>query len=65
VPAGFLGTVSGDRLNVSGVVGDPEGTRLIKARAEGWADDAEALGKELADGLIRQGAAEVLKAVRG
>jgi hydroxymethylbilane synthase len=64
VPAGFLGTVSGDRLSVSGVVGDPEGTRLIKALAEGWADEAEALGKELSDGLIRQGAAAILKAVR-
>ena len=65
VPAGFLGTVTGERLSVSGVVGDPEGTRLITARAEGRAADAEALGQELSDDLIRQGAAGILKAVRG
>ncbi|HUT53626.1 MAG TPA: hydroxymethylbilane synthase [bacterium] len=65
VPAGFLATVDGERMSVSGVVGDPEGNKLIKADAEGKAAQAEALGKALSDDLLRQGAGEILKAVRG
>jgi hydroxymethylbilane synthase len=61
VPVGALGEVEGGRLRLRGLVGDAQGRRILRAELEGPADDAEALGVRLAEELLSQGAADLLK----
>jgi hydroxymethylbilane synthase len=49
-------------LRVIGLCGMPDGTRILRAEVRGA--NAEALGNELADELLRQGAADILAATR-
>jgi hydroxymethylbilane synthase len=66
VPAGFLGTVVGDQVLVSGVVGSPEGGHpLIRASASGPSNHAVSVGRELAEKLLLKGAKKILGEVRG
>ena len=43
-----------------GVVADPAGTRVLRARATGNSEDPEELGKRVATELLRQGARKLL-----
>lgn len=52
--------VSG-KLQLSGVVANPEGTQVLRAKALGDPEKPEALGKQVAEDLIRQGALELLE----
>jgi hydroxymethylbilane synthase len=44
-----------------GLVGTPDGKRVLHATCRGPRDAAEALGTELAEDLIDQGADEILR----
>ncbi len=55
--------ITHDWLQIIGVVATPDGTRLIRAQAEGAADAAETVGAELAIRLIENGARDVLPLV--
>src|SRR5262249_19098311 len=44
--------VAGPRLELEGLVGAPDGSRLVRQRLEGGADDGEALGRALAEALL-------------
>lgn len=55
-----LGEVSGSRLRLRGLVGDPAGGRLLRGEVEGPLEDAEPLGVRLAEELLSRGAAELL-----
>jgi hydroxymethylbilane synthase len=46
-------------------VGDPSGTVLLHAEARAPQVDAQALGVQVAEALLAQGAAKILKAVYG
>jgi hydroxymethylbilane synthase len=50
------------RIKVVGMCGMPDGTRILKAEAQG--SEPIALGEELADKLLSQGAAEILAATK-
>jgi hydroxymethylbilane synthase len=50
----------GERLRLDGLVGAPDGSRLVRAALAGPAVDAERLGIALAEQLLAQGAAEIL-----
>ena len=56
-----LGGVSQDSLRLRGLVADSEGQRLIRGEVEGAATEGEELGVRLADQLLAQGAASLLK----
>jgi hydroxymethylbilane synthase len=51
-----------DGMHVVGMCGMPDGTRILKADVAG--NDPVALGNELADKLLSQGAAEILAATK-
>lgn len=51
-------------LQLVGMCGMPDGTRILRASVRGPAADAEALGTALADDLLRQGAREILEATQ-
>ena len=60
VPIGALGSCTGQTIRLRGVVLDPEGRQRVEGELEGAADVAEPLGQQLAQQLLRQGAAALL-----
>jgi hydroxymethylbilane synthase len=53
------------QIYLRALVGRPDGTEVLRAEGRGGAGDAEALGAAVAEQLLQQGAAEILRAVRG
>ena len=47
-------------LHLTGVVADPDGTRLLRAYGAGKSENPDQLGKKVAEDLMRQGAGELL-----
>ena len=64
VPIAGHAVLDGDRLKLHGLVGEPDGGRVLRAEAEGPADQPEALGMQVADALLAQGAADILSALQ-
>ncbi|MHB1627815.1 MAG: hydroxymethylbilane synthase, partial [Bacilli bacterium] len=50
------------RLSLSGLIGSPDGRRIVRAAARG--PDAAAIGRELAEQLLEQGGREILEGLR-
>lgn len=65
VPIACYAILEGEQLWLRGLVGEPDGSRLLRAEQRGSAEDAEGLGIEVAEALLAQGAAEILTAVYG
>ncbi len=63
MPIGAHATVTAGWLQLTGIVASPDGTQLIRARADGPAADAESLGRALGEDLLARGAREILQAV--
>jgi hydroxymethylbilane synthase len=60
VPIAGYGSVVRGHLTLTGLVADPDGGTVIKHRLEGAAEDAEGIGRELAEILLSRGAQEIL-----
>lgn len=60
VPIGVNTSLEGDTLTLIGLVASTDGQRKIEDRVSGPADQAEALGTELAQKVRSQGAQEIL-----
>jgi hydroxymethylbilane synthase len=65
VPIACYAVLEGEQVWLRGLVGDPSGGRLLSAQARAPRGDAEALGVQVAEDLLSQGADEILKAVYG
>lgn len=63
IPFGAWGRKEGGRLVVDGVVAHPETGGPIRRRVEGAPEAAEALGRELAEGLVAAGGRAILDEV--
>ncbi len=61
--AGFAVQQPAGRLWLRGLVGEPDGQRILRAEGHAPASDAEALGLEVAEDLLAQGAGDILAAV--
>jgi hydroxymethylbilane synthase len=64
VPIGALAKLEGDRLALEGMVGDLDGTTVLRECVEGGAADAEEIGLRLAETLIEKGATDMLTRTR-
>lgn len=64
VPLAAFAELQGERLVLRGRVGHPDGSVLLRSRHEGHAADPEALGLEVAEDLLSQGADRILAALR-
>jgi hydroxymethylbilane synthase len=60
--AGYAGW-EGERLHLRGLIGRPDGTRVVRGERRGAGADAERLGLELADELLAAGGARILAEV--
>lgn len=65
VPIACYAVLEGEQLWLRGLVGDPSGGLLLSAEARAPRGDAEALGVQVAEDLLSQGANDILKAVYG
>ena len=63
VPLAVFAELSGDTLQLSGMVGLPDGSRLLRARSEGRAAEADTVADAVARDLLEQGAAEIIAAL--
>jgi len=61
VPIAAHGTITGDRLNLEGLVADIDGRTVYRDRHNGPALTAEVVGRELAERLLARGADKVLE----
>ncbi|WP_312397144.1 hydroxymethylbilane synthase [Stutzerimonas kunmingensis] len=65
VPIACYAVLEGDQLWLRGLVGQPDGTVLLRAEGRAPAANAEALGVQVAEALLDQGAEQILQAVYG
>lgn len=63
VPIGAYAVIENKQLFLRGLVGKPDGSLILRGEIKGAAEDAETLGKALAQDLIKQGADKILKEV--
>ena len=59
-PMGALAVADGDDLALDAVVASPDGRQYLRHRARGTAKSAAALGGDVADRLLAEGAAQIL-----
>jgi hydroxymethylbilane synthase len=64
LPLGALASVNGSEMEVQAAVCSPDGTRVVRAHAHGPVSAAATLGERVAARLVREGAQEILNAVR-
>ena len=64
-PVGAWGRIEGDTLKLDGLVSNLAGSQVLRASGTGSADDALAVGEQVARELLDQGAAEIIAAARG
>jgi len=60
LPIAALGIVEGNSLRLCGLIADPQGQRVLRGETSGPASDAEAVGTELAEQLLAQGAGDLI-----
>tara|TARA_R110002111_G_scaffold223431_2_gene285372 strand:- start:2433 stop:3362 length:930 start_codon:yes stop_codon:yes gene_type:complete len=65
VPIAGFALIDHDEVWLRGLVGRPDGTRMLYADARAKVEDAEALGEAIAENLLSQGADEILAEVYG
>ena len=65
VPIGGFAELHGKELHLRGMVGEPDGSRLLRAEIRGPSAQAEQLGAQLAQQLLAQGAKDILDKVYG
>jgi hydroxymethylbilane synthase len=65
VPIACYAILQGEQIWLRGLVGDPAGSLLLNADAYGPQTEPEALGVQVAEALLAQGAQAILQAVYG
>ncbi len=65
VPIAAYSELKNGKLEIVGFVSDLDGDRAFKEKISGNPEDAEMLGKELAEKLLSQGAKEILEEIYG
>lgn len=65
VPIAAYAELSDDMLRLRALVGEPDGSRLIRGETQGEAQRAAAIGETLADELLQRGARTILDKVYG
>lgn len=63
VPIAALGVLKKDRIQLTGLVADPDGRKCLRGRLEAEPEEAEDLGKSLAEELLDRGADEILSSI--
>ena len=65
VPIACYAVLENDQLWLRGLVGQPDGTLLLRAEGRAPAEEAESLGIRIAQELLEQGAGQILQDIYG
>jgi len=65
VPVGAWGRVESGQLTLDGLVANLDGTKILRASAQGDVTTAAEVGRRVAEQLLEQGAAEIIAESRG
>jgi hydroxymethylbilane synthase len=60
VPIASFATLDGDTLHLRALVGEPDGSEIVRGEISGHRSEAVSLGQTLADDLLARGAREIL-----
>jgi hydroxymethylbilane synthase len=63
LPIAAFGKLAGDKLTLEGLVAAPQGTTIIRDKVQGTADQADELGKKLAQIILERGGKKLLDAI--
>ena len=63
VPLAVYSVIDGGQLTISGLVGTPDGSRIVRADHSGPASDVDELAAAVSDELLEQGAAQIIAAL--
>lgn len=63
VPIAGYAEITGQNLHIRGLIGYPDGTKILRAEETGDVSDAEQLGTQVAEDLLSQGAGDILKSL--
>ena len=61
MPIAGYALLEGDEIYLRGLVGEPDGSKVVRAEIRGSATQGEALGRQLAEQLLSQGADVILR----
>lgn len=61
VPIAGYSELVGDQITLRGLVGEPDGSQMVRDEVSGPRDNAVALGRQLADQLLASGAKDILE----
>ncbi|MDP2556418.1 hydroxymethylbilane synthase [Photobacterium damselae subsp. piscicida] len=61
VPIGSYAELQGNQIWLRALVGEPDGSQIVRGEISGSANDAEALGTQLAEQLLADGAKPILE----
>ena len=61
MPIAAYAKVDGERLELEGLVGEVDGSRLIRQSISGSLEQAETLGVKLAESILDAGGQEILQ----
>jgi hydroxymethylbilane synthase len=64
MPIGAYADVTGDRIRLTAIVIASDGSSSVRAELTGAADEAELVGRRVADDLLARGAGNILAAIR-
>jgi hydroxymethylbilane synthase len=64
-PVAGFSLLCNDLIELRGLVGRPDGSEIVRGQISGPAQDAETLGRELAEELLARGARHILEALLG
>jgi hydroxymethylbilane synthase len=64
-PVAGFSLLEHDLLELRGLVGRPDGSKIVRGQISGPSQDAETLGRELAEELLSRGARPILQALLG
>ncbi|MNC89527.1 Porphobilinogen deaminase [compost metagenome] len=64
MPIGAYAEVTGTTVRITGIVVSPDGARAARATADGEAGRADAVGVQLAERLLDEGAGDILAEVQ-
>jgi hydroxymethylbilane synthase len=60
VPIAGYAVLNDGEIYLRGLVGEPDGSRILRAEASGKVEDAVSIGRALAEDLLSQGADQIL-----
>jgi hydroxymethylbilane synthase len=64
-PIAAFAELDADRITLRGLVAEPDGSRLLKSTLSGSAENPAALGRQLAERILADGAGPLLERLRG